>query len=163
MSPFKWFRRGLSARIYFLAVTVMVLASFVGLWASAKVGWHGPTPTSSGQSVHQPRVPNVTPVQGAGNQAPSSVTVETIALTPQGFEPNRINRPAGRFLLGIDNRIKPEEFTFEILWENGHTAHKLKLEKGQIRLRRLLNLPEGRYVLRVVDHPEWTCTIVLSQ
>jgi hypothetical protein len=39
----------------------------------------------------------------------------------------------------------------------------LKLEKGQIRLRKLLNLPEGRYVLRAVDHPEWTCTILLSQ
>jgi hypothetical protein len=163
MSQFNWSKRKLSARIYILAASVLILVSVVSLWASAKVGWRGPAPTSSQQVAQQQFGPQVTHVQRAASQAPSDITVETITLTPQGFQPNQIERAPGRFLLGIDNRIKPEEFSFEILRENGHKAHKLKLEKGQIRLRKLLNLPEGRYVLRAVDHPEWTCTILLSQ
>lgn len=163
MSPFNRFPRKPSARFYILAASVLMLVSVMSLWASAKVGWLGPTPSNSHQVAQQQFVPNVTPIHRAASQAPSDITVETITLTPQGFQPNQIERAAGRFLFGIDNRIKPEEFSFEILRENGHKAHKLKLEKGQIRLRKLLNLPEGRYVLRAVDHPEWTCSIVLSK
>lgn len=163
MSPFKWFSRKFSTRIYIFAISVLIFGSVMSLWASAKVGWRVPTQTSSQQVDHQHFGPHVPRFQGAASQAPSSITVETITLTPLGFEPNQIERAAGRFLLGIDNRIIREEFSFEILRENGHKAHKLKIEKGQIRLRKLLNLTEGRYVLRAVDHPEWTCTIVISQ
>lgn len=163
MSPFNRFPEKPSARFYVLAASVLILVSVMSLWASAKVGWLGPTPSNSHQVPQQQLVLNVTPVHRAASQAPSDITVETITLTPQGFQPNKIERAAGKFLLGIDNRIKPEEFSFEILRENGHKAHKLRLEKGQIRLRKLLSLPEGKYVLRAVDHPEWTCSIVLSQ
>ena len=83
-------------------------------------------------------------------------------LTPTGFEPNELERSAGKFILGIDNRIRSEEFSFEVVQENGHKVRQLKLPKGEIRLRKMLNLPAGRYSLREVDHPEWSCSIVLT-
>jgi hypothetical protein len=79
-----------------------------------------------------------------------------------GFEPREITRPSGKFVLGIDSRLLNEEFSFELLLENGHGVRQLKMTKGQLRSRKLLNLPAGRYVLRVAEHPEWTCSIVLS-
>lgn len=148
-------KRKFSTRLYFVIVAIFGLVSITSLWASAKVGWHGSTstvlPVGARPLVQKPVEP-----------APVSVTVETVMLTPHGFEPKEFERSAGKFLLGIDNRIKPEEFTFEIVEENGYKVRQLKLPKGQIRLRKLLNLQAGHYSLREVDHPEWTCSIVLT-
>ena len=144
-----------STRLYVVTAAILGLASITTFWASAKVGWLGSTSTVPPVSV-RPLVQN--PVE----PAPASVTVETVRLTPQGFEPKEFERSAGKFLLGIDNRISLDEFTFEIVQEDGHKVRQLKLPKGQIRLRKLLNLQAGRYLLRDVDHPEWTCSIVLT-
>ena len=146
-------KRRFSTRVYFVIAAILSLASITSLWASAKVGWLGSTVTPVG----------VRPlVQDPVEPAPASVTVETVRLTPLGFEPKELERSAGKFLLGIDNRIGPIEFSFELVEENGHKVRQLKLPKGQIRLRKLLNLQAGRYTLTEVDHPEWTCSIVLN-
>jgi hypothetical protein len=145
-------KRQSSKRMYFLVALILGLASVMSLWASAKVGLLGATAARSPQVVqHEPPTP-----------APASITVETVRLTPTGFEPNELERSAGKFILGIDNRIRSEEFSFEVVQENGHKVRQLKLPKGEIRLRKMLNLPAGRYSLREVDHPEWSCSIVLT-
>ena len=154
-------RRLLRRRFFTVAITVLVLVSAVALWTYAKVGRVDSSPS---RAVAES--PTVNPQQHQNKRpatpAPSSITVDTLTLTHLGFEPREITRPAGKFVLGIDNRLLNEEFSFELVLENGHGVRQLKMPKGQIRSRKLLNLPAGRYVLRVAEHPEWTCTIVLS-
>lgn len=159
-----WLTKGFCTRRYLFAATVVLgLASALSLWASAGVTWPGSQLTSRARVAGQPFVPNVLHNQAAASPAPSSITVETLTLTPRGFEPNEINRSAGMFILGVNNRIIGEQFSFELLRENGHRVHQFKMTKGQMRLRKQLNLPSGRYSLKAVDHPEWTCSIVLSR
>ena len=150
-----------STRSLFLFAGVL-LVSFVTLCAHARVSWFRSVPTTSAQVAANSPGPNVRQNQRAATPAPSSITVDTLTLTPLGFEPKEITRPAGMFVLGVDNRLPAEQFSFELVRENGHGVRQLKMPKGQIRLRKLLNLPAGRYFLRVADHPEWTCSIVLS-
>jgi hypothetical protein len=147
-------------RFFFtVATSVFILASVVTLWANRKVGWFGLLPTRADTGAP---ASHTQPNQHAPNPAPASITVDTVTLTPRGFEPGEITRSAEKFVLGVDNRILGQQFSFELLREDGHKAHQLKMTKGQLRVRKLLNLPAGRYLLRVAEHPEWTCSIVLS-
>lgn len=156
-----WLRKGLTSRSYLWVGTAAVMAfiSVVTLWASSKRG--SPNPLPSGV-VAQTFAPDVRPNQGAVSPAPSSISVETVTLTPQGFEPAEITSSADKFVLGVDNRIMIKELSLELLRENGPKVRQFKMAKGQIRLRKLVNLPAGRYTLQVIDHPEWRCSIVVS-
>jgi hypothetical protein len=97
-----------------------------------------------------------------GTPAPSSIKVETLTLRPTGFEPGELTRPAGTFLLAIENHSRFVDAAFELVREDGHKLHEMKGSKGQIRYRKLIDLPPGHYLLKEVNHPEWTCEIVLS-
>lgn len=160
-----WLKKGIATHAYVLAAIAIVLCvvSAMSFWTSATVRSAEPPPVNSPQVAGHAFVPTAQRHPKEASPAPDSVTMETVMLTPNGFEPKEINRSEGKFVLGIDNRIKPDEFSFELIQENGHSVRKLKMPKGQIRLRKMLNLPAGRYLLKEVDHPEWTCSIVLSQ
>ena len=152
-----WPTRILAIRIFLFIPLVLGLASVLILCVRSES--RGVTSTSGGPKVsHQLRSLILARNQRADDHAP---TIETVMLTSHGFEPKQIEHSGGKFVLGIDNQIKPEEFAFEIVQENGHKVRQLKMSKGQIRVRTLVNLQAGRYSLTVVDHPEWTCSIVI--
>jgi hypothetical protein len=110
--------------------------------------------------------PPQTSMPGQGIQekaAPSSIQVEPVTLKPSGFEPNEIRRPASPFVLAVNNRSRLLDVSFKLLREDGHKLHEMKGPKGQVNQRKLLDLPPGNYLLKEVNHPEWTCRIVLSR
>jgi len=132
----------------------------VSLWASSTRQSSNPLPSGV---VTQPLLASVNGNQRGASPAPSSILVETVTLTPHGFEPAEITPSGDKFLLGVDNRIILEELSFALFRENGQKLRQLKMAKGQIRLRKLLNLPAGHYTLQVVDHPQWHCSIIVSK
>ena len=94
--------------------------------------------------------------QGASGQT------ELVTITQRGFEPTEFTRPAGRFLFGINNRTQLSDLTFQLV----NRAGVVLVEERVVRLRvwrKVLDLPAGRYVVGVVGHPEWRCTITISQ
>ncbi len=93
---------------------------------------------------------------------PAPYEVERVTIKPTGFEPNEINRPASPFVLAVDNRSGLQEVALELFREDGHKLHEIKGPKGQLDQRRFLDLPPGNYVLREINHPEWSCHILLS-
>ena len=90
----------------------------------------------------------------------TSGEVELVTLTPRGFEPDELSRPAGKFLLGINNRSGLPELTFSIIRENG-SAHATKRMTRQKVWREVVDLQPGHYLLRVLNHPEWKCPITI--
>jgi hypothetical protein len=102
------------------------------------------------------------PNASSGQRAPSNMEVEVISITRNGFEPSEIRRPAELFLLAVNNQGRPTELSFEICRLNGQKLHEMKGGKGQQRQRKILDLPPGQYVLKELNHPEWSCAIVLS-
>lgn len=97
-----------------------------------------------------------------GEPTPAYMEVETVSVTPNGFEPSEIHRPATPFLLAINNHGRPAEFSFELYRVNGEKLHDIQGKKGQQHQRKILDLPPGQYVLKETSHPDWSCKIVLS-
>lgn len=139
-----------------LTIFSIVVSAFV--FASSRGGAASPNPEASAPlqlttfSAH-PR---------GGEPTPANMEVETVSVTPNGFEPSEIHRPATPFLLAINNHGRPAEFSFEIYRVNGQKLHDMQGKKGQQHQRKILDLPPGQYVLKETSHPDWSCRIVLS-
>ena len=101
--------------------------------------------------------------QGQGNRIASDIQVERITLGFDGFEPKEIRRPASPFVLAINNRSRLSDVSFELFRDDGHKVHEMKGQKGQLREMKTIDLPQGNYLLKEVNHPEWVCHIVLSR
>lgn len=93
---------------------------------------------------------------------PTNIQVETFRLGFNGFEPKEITRRPGPFVLGIDN-YNSRNASFELVRDDGNTAHKINWPTGQTRYRKLLHLPPGDYLLREVNHPDWTAQITIGK
>jgi len=84
---------------------------------------------------------------------------EHVTLRATGFEPSEITRPAGRFLLAVDNRAGIGELRFNLIREDGLLATNSLVENKKFRVRRVVDLLPGSYSLKVVDHPDWVCAL----
>lgn len=90
------------------------------------------------------------------------MTVEMISVGQQGFQPEMITRPSGRFLLGINNRSGVEELTVQLIREDGTLMQEARVNRKQPNWRSIVNLPAGAYRLTETSNPEWVCRIVLT-
>jgi hypothetical protein len=99
-----------------------------------------------------------------GPQAPSSspAEVELIDLRPSGFEPREITRPAGRFLLGVNNRTGLTDLSLVLANESGRSEGSKRLSRMKT-WREVLDLQPGRYVLREATHSDWLCRITITE
>lgn len=123
------------------------------------------TKPESGATRQQPGAPaevagTAAPAQGRGDK--EQFEAESITLYPEGFYPARIVRPAGRFLLAVDNLSDLEEVTLLIERENAGRHRETKLPRRMPRLREIEDLPPGDYTLTVVERPEWSCSITIT-
>jgi hypothetical protein len=101
--------------------------------------------------------------QAKSTPAPSSIQVERITLRFAGFVPTEIRRPASPFVLAINNRTKLPDVSFQLFREDGHKLHEMKGQKGQLRQMKMIDLPEGNYLLKESNHPDWVCHVMLSR
>jgi hypothetical protein len=85
-----------------------------------------------------------------------------IRLRRTGFEPAEIERPQGRFLLAFDNRTGEDEIVLQLKRETGNKLHEVRMPRGTVRWRKALDIPAGRYLLSVADHPDWVCRITIT-
>jgi hypothetical protein len=96
------------------------------------------------------------------NSSPDNVEAELLIVRPDGFQPREIRRPAGRFLLALQNHSTAEELSLTLTPEGRDPLRQVRFEKKQSKLRELIELPPGRYVLSEANHPEWTCSIEIT-
>jgi len=97
-----------------------------------------------------------------GNSSTPRLDAAHITLRRTGFEPNEITRPADPFLLAVDNVTGMGEMSFRLLNRAGARVRDFPA-KGRFRLRKVVDLPPGRYALVVTNHPEWICRITITE
>lgn len=99
---------------------------------------------------------------GSQPAANDRAEAELLVLRSDGFKPNEITRGPGRFLLAIQNHSSAEELSLVLKQEGGASMRQVRMAKRQSKLKEILELLPGRYVLTEANHPEWTCTIVIT-
>lgn len=131
-----------------LAIAGFLIAGISGslLLVSAR---HGEFPS-------QPSTPSV-PVK-----TDRRLEVETVTITPDGFEPQEIVRPAGPFLLSVTNRSGVDSLNIQLETETHGRLREKSLPLETPHWREVINPPPGRYVITEPNHPEWTFSLIIQ-
>jgi hypothetical protein len=109
-------------------------------------------------SVHPPASATIT---SQSNSPLTGLGAEHITLRATGFEPKELTRPAGRFLLAVDNVTGMGEMSFRLLHQNGARLRDFPAN-GRFRLRQVVELPPGQYALVEINHRDWVCRITIT-
>jgi len=87
------------------------------------------------------------------------IETELITVYSTGFEPREIKRPAGKFLLDVDNRSELDDLELYLDRQDAGREKSARMRKTAPELRLELDLSPGVYLLREVNHPNWICRI----
>jgi hypothetical protein len=102
------------------------------------------------------------PVPTQESSGGERLEAEIINVTPTGFEPTEITRPAGRFLLAIQDRSGVGELTLRVIREGDGAEFLVPTRRKHRVWRDVVNPPPGRYLLTEANHPEWRCLIIIE-
>jgi|RhiMethySRZTD1v2_1073278.scaffolds.fasta_scaffold28820_4 hypothetical protein len=94
--------------------------------------------------------------------AVSSPEARLITFQPYGFEPSEVTLKAAPFLLAVDNRSGVHEPVFRVNRVAGDRLHEVRMAKGRLAWRQLVNLSPGDYVLTEATHPDLVCRITIT-
>lgn len=134
--------------------TVIALVVSVAALSVAIAAWTGLTHVSGARppdAAASPRRAGESPIES-----------EMVTIRPWGFEPNRIERPAGRFFLSVVNRSGSGDADIRLDRVAGNSRQLVPLPKGNKGWRQEFDLPPGEYVLTETKHEGWNCTITLT-
>jgi hypothetical protein len=109
-----------------------------------------------------PVQPSPAPHTGQSSPAPARVEVQVITVRPRGFEPSNITRPAGIFLLAVDNRSGLDELLLRLDREAGNRVHEQRVPRKKLDWRGAFDLTPGHYVLTEANNPDWVCHITIT-
>ncbi len=143
----------------FIGIITVAVSALALLRPSAKL----PQPTPLVSTLAASAAPT-TPViaTSPGSKERKLLGFARVTLTRRGFQPAEITRPAGQFLLAVDNRSEVDQLTFRLERDNKSRLHEKQLPKGGVKWREVVDLPPGHYVLAEAAHPEWTCRINIT-
>jgi hypothetical protein len=99
------------------------------------------------------------PEQGKKDQR---LEVEVVNISPDGFEPQEIERKAGPFLLSVSNRSGIDSLNIKIETEQHGRFREKSLPLETPYWREVIDPPPGRYVITEANHPEWTLTFIIQ-
>jgi hypothetical protein len=83
-----------------------------------------------------------------------------IQLSSNGFSPTELQHAPGTFAIAVENNALSGEYTLRLKAEDGTVLSELQVQQGSSAWT--VNLQTGRYTLTEVDHPQWTCRIVVQ-
>lgn len=98
----------------------------------------------------------------AGRGAQEAPQTELVTVTPTGFEPAELTRPAGRFILSVENRSGLEEVTLVLRDQAGQELLRQRVPRERLDWSGPLDLPAGAYLLAEEGHPGWACALTLT-
>lgn len=95
-------------------------------------------------------------------QTGSALEVELITVTSHGFDPAEIARPAGRFILMLNNQSGQQGVTFRLDQEGGSRVREIALSLEQTEWSEAVDLQPGAYLLTEANHPDWLARIMIN-
>lgn len=111
--------------------------------------------------IHPHFSPTAPAVANQSKKVDRFVETEMISLRPTGFEPAEITRPAGEFVLEVENRAgQPVNLRFDS--ETGEHLHDVRASREQSDWNELEDLHPGHYLLTEAGHPEWMCRVTVT-
>lgn len=114
--------------------------------------------TVSGHSGNEVMGPVVTP-QGKKDQ---KLEIEVVTITPEGFEPQQLERPAGPFILAVTNQSGFDALNVRIETEQHDRFSEKTLPLETPYWRERINPPSGKYIITEEHHPEWMLTLIIK-
>lgn len=104
------------------------------------------------------------PVIQGNNSGRQAIESESITLRPTGFEPAFITRPAGRFLLMVDNRSGSPVMTLQLDKQAGASTRlrDVRIPREELDWSDVVDLHPGSYILTEAAHPERVCHITIT-
>ena len=141
--------------IYVALICASLLAAALAIANSAARSSHALTKTPA--TTTDPVTP---PVAHSQNRLEAA----RVTLRPTGFEPEQITRPAGRFLLAVNDRSGKEDVTLLLVQGTGDRLNEVRMRERARKheWRQVVNLPPGRYELREASNPEHVCQITIT-
>jgi hypothetical protein len=100
--------------------------------------------------------------ENQGQRTAAEVEAEVVTATPTGFEPVRITRSSGRFLLAVENASGLDELNLYLERETGVRVNAALSRRGKLKWREIIDLPPGHYILRAANDESWRCNINLT-
>lgn len=101
------------------------------------------------------------PIQG--DTQSQRIEAELISIRSNGFEPTQITRPKGPFLLAIENRSGLKQIEFQLSAPVGMRLFQIKRSWERSDWNQVVDPPVGHYVLTEANHPDWKCTISITE
>lgn len=87
----------------------------------------------------------------------------TLTISADGFDPPEVIRPAGRFMLSVDNRSGADELTLILKRGNGNKVLEVKVSGQKGDWSEVIDLQPGRYTLSEAGHPDWKCDFRINE
>ncbi|HEU4932649.1 MAG TPA: hypothetical protein VFT48_11245 [Pyrinomonadaceae bacterium] len=88
----------------------------------------------------------------------------SLMLTSSGFAPAELRPHGKKFLLSLDNRTDVKELTLRMARNDGVRIRELRIPAASGGdWSELFELQPGSYTFSELDHPNWTCTIVIKE
>ncbi len=141
-------------KLQLLAVSLLLLTAITGLATTGH--W-----LAKLKSNHAGAVPALATVAQTKQTAPK-LEVELVALTPTGFDPEKISRPKGAFLLVIQNRAGVNELAFQFDKDVGTKLKDVKVAPKKASWSDVVDLNPGTYKMTELTHPEWSLEITIT-
>lgn len=144
------------------ALAVLVLITSSGSAPSVRAG----SAKAEGSAAAKNSAGNYTTVSAPQTSASTSIApleTELITITRHGFEPGEITRPAGRFLLMLDNHSDRAVLLLQLKREDGQVVKEARLKREDSDWNAIVDPPPGRYLLTEANHPHWSCVITITQ
>jgi hypothetical protein len=85
-----------------------------------------------------------------------------VMLRSGGFVPREISRPAGEYVLSVNNQSRLAEVNLRLARENGERVHEAKVLRRKPYWRQLVRLTPGTYLITEASHPDWVCRITVT-
>jgi hypothetical protein len=138
---------------------ITIILSLIAATAFVK----GARTYSSGSQPEESRATSstITGMADQNKKVKRVVETELITLKPAGFEPSEIARPAGEFILMVENR-SGQPADLRVSRESGQHLHEVESSREEPDWNELMDLHPGRYVLTEANHPEWVCQIIIT-
>jgi hypothetical protein len=87
----------------------------------------------------------------------------SLMLKADGFAPAEVRTHGTKFLLSLDNRTDVKQLTLRMIRSDGVRIREIRVPGGGGDWSELFELQPGTYTFSEVGHPNWICTIVVTE